>query len=961
MYVVLVKSQSGSSILLPRVATFIKVIYNFGDEGFAQAKTLITKIVILRGSIHYSLELVSLTGMSNLLNSTYTFLFTDIESSTYLAQQFPDALPALLTRHHQILKEAIYTSHGQIFQIVGDAFCVAFQTAREAVDAALGAQRSLQQEVNEFSSLRVRMGIHTGVASPADMNAPASSYAGYLTLARTQRIMSIAHGGQILLSNATAELLRGQLPEGVSLRDMDEHHLKGLALPEHLWQIVVPGLPSEFPPLLLDIKTSNNLPVQLTSFIGREQEIREIKILVDRTHMITLTGPGGTGKTRLSLQIAGEMLDRFVDGVWFVDLAPLTDATLVPQAVAAALRILEQPGRPMSVQLTEYLRPKKLLIVLDNCEHLVSACAHLASTLLQNCPELRMIASSREPLNIIGEVSYPVTPLPIPDLKEQVMLSRLVQYESVRLFVERAQTLQPRFTLTDANADAVAQICNRLDGIPLAIELAAARVKLFTPEQIAARLDDRFRLLVGGSRTVLPRQQTLHALIEWSYDLLSPAECALMRRLSVFAGGWTFDAAEFVCTQIDNPELVEPSDGISAPIDLLDALAQLVNKSLVVTDEGDRETRYHFLETIRQFAQDKLLESGEVVRVRNNHLNYFLAHANQAEPQLHGPEQVKWFDRLDIEEDNLRAAQAWALESNQVEKALELAAALWWYWYIRDHFGEAQERMSTTLARSAGEEPSEARLKVMIGLGFMQYAVGDLRAAKALLEESVQLSNKLGSRYQQAEALQFLGATEIEIAKSTTGRFDKVRDLMEQALTQWQELQDKTGISWEKNLLANLARAEGDLPQARAQLEESVALRKEVGDRFLLAYSLRRLAEIALLQGDYSAAESYYREAHSDVAETGGKAGVATSLAGFASLALAQGQVIRAVRLFGAAQSILQALNWRLPPADEQEYERALAKVHQQLDESTFNAAWEEGRMLSMDQAIAYALSHVAT
>jgi class 3 adenylate cyclase len=461
LYVVLVKSQSGSSILLPRVATFIKVIYNFGDEGFAQAKTLNTKIGILRGSIHYRLELVSLTGMSNLLNSTYTFLFTDIESSTYLAQQFPDALPALLTRHHQILKEAIYTSHGQIFQIVGDAFCVAFQTAREAVDAALGAQRSLQQEVNEFSSLRVRMGIHTGVASPADMNAPASSYAGYLTLARTQRIMSIAHGGQILLSNATAELLRGQLPEGVSLRDMDEHHLKGLALPEHLWQIVVPGLPSEFPPLLVDIKTSNNLPVQLTSFIGREQEIGEIKILVDRTHMITLTGPGGTGKTRLSLQIAGEMLDRFVDGVWFVDLAPLTDATLVPQAVAAALRILEQPGRPMSVQLTEYLRPKKLLIVLDNCEHLVSACAQLASTLLQNCPELRMIASSREPLNIIGEVSYPVTPLPIPGLKEQVMLSRLVQYESVRLFVERAQTLQPRFTLTDANADAVAQICNR--------------------------------------------------------------------------------------------------------------------------------------------------------------------------------------------------------------------------------------------------------------------------------------------------------------------------------------------------------------------------------------------------------------------------------------------------------------------------------------------------------------------
>jgi len=890
---------------------------------------------------------------------TVTFLFTDIEGSTDLVQQYPEAWPMLLARHQALLHQAMEAHHGVVFQISGDSFQVAFHTVLDALNAALDAQRWLYQEAWTPAPIKVRMGINTGVAMAGNNADGSGGYTGYSTLARAQRVMSAAHGGQVLLSNASAEQARGELPQGVTLRDMGEHRLKGWVQPEHLWQIVAPDLVVEFPPLPSLSTIPNNLPVSLTSFIGREREIGEIKGLLNETHLVTLTGPGGTGKTRLSLQVAADVLEQFTDGVWLVEFAPLADPSLVPQTVATALGVREQPGRPVLAQLTDYLRPKKLLLVLDNCEHLIVACAHLADALLHTCPNLRLISTSREAIGIAGETSYPVPPLQTPGLRDHITFSDLTQYESVRLFVERAQTVQPRFALSDANAEAVAQICRRLDGIPLAIELAAARIKLFTPEQIAERLDDRFRLLTGGSRTAVPRQQTLHALIEWSYDLLSPAECALLRRLSVFAGGWAFDAAEFVCTQVHalEHETSSAAEESSTP-DVLDALTQLVNKSLVVVDEQGDETRYRFLETIRQFAHDKLLESGEAERICVRHLDYYLALARRGEPQLHGAEQVEWFDRLDVEEDNFRAALDWALKNGQIEKALELAGALWWFWYIRDHFGEARERMSAALARSAASDPDEARLKVLNGLGFILYAASNMPEARAVLEEAVSLSQKLGSRRGLAESLQFLGAVEfVEASKSTPGHFENVRNIMEQSLAHWQALGDKTGISWELNLLASVAQAEGDLTQSRALWEESVALRRVVGDRLLLAYSLRRLAEIALQQGDYVAAEAGYREGHRLLMESGGKAAMAASLAGFAGLALAQGQFIRAVRLFGAAHAILQALTWRLPPADDEAYERNMASVRAQLSEAAFNAAWDEGRALSMEQAIDYALS----
>ena len=474
---------------------------------------------------------------------TVTFLFTDIEGSTKLAQQHPAEWESARQRHHAILREATEAHQGYVFQVIGDAFCVAFPTASDALQAALDAQRALQAEAWGETPIRVRMGLHTGAADARD-----GDYHGYLTLAHVQRVMSTAYGGQTLVSNATASLLSGQLPDGAALRDMGEHRLKGLLNPEHLWQWSPPDLPQDFPPLQSLNAIPNNLPIQVTSFVGRERELAELQRLLTTTRLLTLTGSGGTGKTRLSLQVAAEVLDNFKDGVWFVELAPLADPALVPQTVATVLGVREEPGRPLLATLIDWLRPKQLLLILDNCEHLIDACARLADAVLHAGRETQILASSREALGIAGETAYRVPSLECPNAAQasQETVEQLTQYAAVQLFIERATQSLTTFTVTNANAPAVAQICYRLDGIPLAIELAAARVRGLSVEQIAARLDDSFQLLTGGSRTALPRQQTLRALIDWSYNLLSEPEQRLLQRLSVFAGGWTLEAAEAV-------------------------------------------------------------------------------------------------------------------------------------------------------------------------------------------------------------------------------------------------------------------------------------------------------------------------------------------------------------------------------------------------------------------------------
>ena len=545
---------------------------------------------------------------------TLTFLFTDIEGSSRLWERYPVDLGPALTRHDAIVRAAIEGQGGYIFKTAGDAFYGAFETATSALEAAVAAQRArFRNTWDETGPLRVRMAIHTGAAEFRE-----NDYFGP-SMNRTARLLAAGHGGQTLLSFASEELVRDHLLQGVSLRDLGERRLKDLNRPERIFQLIVEGLPTEFPPLRSMEVVPNNLPVQLTSFVGREREMTEVKRLLGTTHLLTLRGTGGTGKTRLSLQVAADILESFADGVWLVELAALSEPDTLVETVATVLGVREEPERPLLTTLVNYLQAKSLLLILDNCEHLIAAVARLADTLLRACPNLRILASSREAMGIAGETTWAVPSLSLPDLWRDKLtgaelIEALSQYEAVRLFVDRATAVQPSFVITNENAPAVAQICWRLDGIPLAIELAAARVKVLTLDQISKRLDDSFRLLTGGSRTALPRQQTLRALIDWSYDLLSEQEKKLLRRLSVFARGRTLEAVEEVCS----------GDGVEAD-DMLDMLSQLVDKSLVTREvEPDGEPRYYILESVWQYGRGKLQEAGEMPALRARHVAYFL-------------------------------------------------------------------------------------------------------------------------------------------------------------------------------------------------------------------------------------------------------------------------------------------------------------------------------------------------
>jgi predicted ATPase/class 3 adenylate cyclase len=629
--------------------------------------------------------------MSTLPAGTVTFLFTDIEGSTRLWQQHPETMKAALARHHDLLQRAIESSGGYVFQIIGDAFCAAFHTALAGVDAAVAAQGALTREQwGEADPIRVRMALHTGAAEIQAGEHKSGEYVSGLTLSHTARLLSVAYGGQILVSNATRQLISDELLSRVELRDLGRHQLRDLPRAQQIFQVVAPNLPEVFPALKSLEAISSNLPRQLTSFIGREAEMGEVKRLLAGTHLLTLTGPGGSGKTRLSLEIGAALFDDHPDGVWLLEFAPVTDPVLVPQVLAATLGVREEAARPLSLTLVDYLRPKRALLLFDNCEHLIDACARLAETLLRACADVKVLASSREPLALTGEVVFHVPPLSLPDPRQSPALGHLREHEAIRLFVDRAAAAKPAFTLTETNAGAVAQICRQLDAIPLAIELAAARVRALSVQQITANLDERFHLLIGGNRTTLPRHQTLRGSIDWSYGLLSEAESALFRRLSVFVGGWTLGAAEAVCA----------GDGVDR-YDVVTLLGRLVDKSLVVMDDETGDARYQLLETIRQYSLEKLTETpaGEVVRDR--HRNFYLALAEDAEQQLLGPDQVAWLERLEADHDNLRAALRWSLDRRDSEPALRLGGALWPFWDTHGYVGRAASGWTSSSRRPA--------------------------------------------------------------------------------------------------------------------------------------------------------------------------------------------------------------------------------------------------------------------
>jgi predicted ATPase/class 3 adenylate cyclase len=822
--------------------------------------------------------------MSALPTGTVTFLFTDIEGSTRLWQQHPEPMKQALLRHHALLQQSIESSNGYVFQIVGDAFCAAFHTAAGGVAAALAAQRALAAEPwGETGPIRVRMALHTGTADLHAGEHKAGEYMSGLTLSHTARLLSVAHGGQILVSNATQELVRNDLPSLVELRNLGLHRLRDLTRAEHVYQVVAQRLPDRFPALRSLEVVPNNLPRQLTTFIGREREIAEAKRLLAETHLLTITGPGGSGKTRLSLEIGARLLSEYPDGVWLVEFAHLADPARVPQVLATALSVREEADRPLLVTLVDHLRPKRVLLLLDNCEHLIDACAGLADTLLRGCPEVKILPSSREALGLTGEVVFRVPPLSLPDSRLVPALERLAEYEAVRLFVDRAIAVKPDFTLTDDTAAAVVQICRRLDGIPLAIELAAARVRTLSVQQITAHLDERFRLLTGGSRTALPRHQTLRGLIDWSYGLLSEAERELFRRVSVFVGGWTLEASVAVCAGVDVDRY-----------DIVELLGRLVDKSLCLIDGEGSDPRYRLLETIRQYGFEKLAETSEGQVVRARHRDFYLGFAEDAEPRLQGPEQVAWLQRLEADHDNLRAALRWSLDCDETEAALRLGSALSLFWDTHGYVREGREWLDELLAH-ARERPTST-VTTRRALGKVLDAASRTRArwsefpqATEFLTHGLAVWRELGDKRGIAEALNNLA-----VGATQSGDRVRARVLVAESLALFRELSDKRGTAHALNNLAEILRGEGDLPGARALFEESVPLFEAIEERRGLSHALDNLGGILTAQGDYGPAEALYSRSRRLAEELGDNHAVATALRSLGGVAHHRGDHERA-------------------------------------------------------------------
>ena len=822
--------------------------------------------------------------MSALPTGTVTFLFTDIEGSTRLWQQHPEPMKQALLRHHALLQQSIESSNGYVFQIVGDAFCAAFHTAAGGVAAALAAQRALAAEPwGETGPIRVRMALHTGTADLHAGEHKAGEYMSGLTLSHTARLLSVAHGGQILVSNATQELVRNDLPSLVELRNLGLHRLRDLTRAEHVYQVVAQRLPDRFPALRSLEVVPNNLPRQLTTFIGREREIAEAKRLLAETHLLTITGPGGSGKTRLSLEIGARLLSEYPDGVWLVEFAHLADPARVPQVLATALSVREEADRPLLVTLVDHLRPKRVLLLLDNCEHLIDACAGLADTLLRGCPEVKILPSSREALGLTGEVVFRVPPLSLPDSRLVPALERLAEYEAVRLFVDRAIAVKPDFTLTDDTAAAVVQICRRLDGIPLAIELAAARVRTLSVQQITAHLDERFRLLTGGSRTALPRHQTLRGLIDWSYGLLSEAERELFRRVSVFVGGWTLEASVAVCAGVDVDRY-----------DIVELLGRLVDKSLCLIDGEGSDPRYRLLETIRQYGFEKLAETSEGQVVRARHRDFYLGFAEDAEPRLQGPEQVAWLQRLEADHDNLRAALRWSLDCDETEAALRLGSALSLFWDTHGYVREGREWLDELLAH-ARERPTST-VTTRRALGKVLDAASRTRArwsefpqATEFLTQGLAVWRELGDKRGIAEALNNLA-----VGATQSGDRVRARVLVAESLALFRELSDKRGTAHALNNLAEILRSDGDLPGARALFEESVPLFEAIEERRGLSHALDNLGGILTAQGDYGPAEALYSRSRRLAEELGDNHAVATALRSLGGVAHHRGDHERA-------------------------------------------------------------------
>lgn len=897
--------------------------------------------------------------MADVPTEMVTFLLTDVEGSAKLWDSHPEAMASALARYDTLLRLAVSARGGMVYQAAGDAFCAMFTTAADALAAAQTAQRTLQAEgwgaglLDSSRGLQVRMALHTGPA------AAESSGAFDVVLQYVVRLLAAGRGGQVLLSPASAAAVRPDLPPDVSLRDLGEWWLKDQPAPQHIFQLVTPQPAGPAPRIPTPTRITNLRP-PATAFIGREAEVAAVRQLARRreVRLVTLTGPGGTGKTRLSLHVATALLDYFMHGVFFVALAAIQDPALVPSTIAGALGVKETAGESLLERLKEYLRDQHLLLVLDNFEQ-VTAAAPLVEDLLAATRRLVILVTSRAPLHLAAEHEYLVPPMGLPDPRHIRTLDALAKYPAVALFTVRAQAVQPDFALTLENASAVTEICARLDGLPLAIELAAARSNLLRPVQMLAHLTatpggGSLHLLTGGSPDLPLRQQTLRGAIDWSYDLLPPGARTMFARLAVFVGSCTLHAAEVVCNAHKPARTTLLRAPLRVlPIAALDGLEVLLENSLLRQMAGiNGEPRFGMLETIQEYALEQLNSSGEVPTLRDRHAGYYLALAESAEPELRGTQQVKWLARLEDEHDNIRAALRWALESGDLETAVRLGRAMWRFWYARGHLSEGRRWLEVGLAAGRATLPAALRARALRGAGILARQQGDYAKARALLDESLTLWREQDDTRGIATSLNSLALLILD-----QGDYAGAQTYLEQSLVLERELGGQQGIARALSNLGSVALRQGEYVIAKRFFKEALGLLRDVGDQWTLAHAFSNLAAAEHYLAHYEQAQVLFKQSLAMRRELGDRPGIVECLEGLAMGCGAQGQPEWAAQFFGAAEALREQIGKPVLLTGRPEYGRLVDLARSQMDPAAWQAAWAAGRAMSLEQVVALAIA----
>jgi predicted ATPase/class 3 adenylate cyclase len=916
----------------------------------------------------------------NVPTGTVTFLFTDIVGSTRHWEEHPEQMRLELERHDELLANAAKAHNGYIFKHVGDALCISFQTAAEALETAVAGQRALSLPVtSDVGPLQVRMAIHSGECHErgGDYFGPAVN--------RVARLQAVAHGGQILVSQAAYELLRDQRLADIRFRDLGLHKLRDLSRQEHVYQVLSQDLPTEFPSLESLDYFPNNLPAQMTAFIGRTKEIREVQRSLESTRLLTLTGPGGTGKTRLALQVAAETLEYFDDGVYFIPLEAVSDPNLVGQTVVSTLGVDMDCYQDPLEALKDHLRPQRTLLLMDNFEHLLDA-ARITGELLSTAPNLKIMATSREPLHVYGEREYLVPVLETPTGDEKQNLESILQSEAISLFVDRIRAVKHDFVVSPEIALDLAAICDQLDGLPLAIELAAARVKMFSIPVLLERLQGSLGLLGSGPRNAPSRHRTLHQAIAWSYDLLDNDEAKLFRRWSIFRGGATLDAAEAVCLdQRDGP--------------IYELVNSLLDKNLLLVASKDGgEPRFTMSSTIRYYAREQLSQSDELDSARRRHLNYFLSLSQEASAHLSSGEYTTHRIQLLTDNlDNLRAALTWSLDNNDAETedcdaGILLAGYIYYFWYQRGLLNEGRRWLGLALEKSQAH--TSGRGNVASGLGLLAWQQGDYEDSSAYLQEAITIFRKLGDRDRLAVSLHWLGHLtfdqksyllarelfteslvmhkelgndneqvilnkDVGLVAYHEGDYLAARLRFEECLVHYMEQGNIEAAADVHLPLGDLARLAGDLEMANSHYLESQTLFLETEVNLGLASCNHKLGQVALKRREFAKTASLLGKSLAIQREVGNKQGVAECLAAFAALSFEQGELELAVQVFGGTDDFLKALGAPLAPADRIEMEKGIDALRRQLGEEQFNLYWNQGKNLPAEALTEMASEHL--